>query len=472
MRNAIKLLMCTVMAFCFASCTPDEGAENNANNFDFNLNVQENTIIVSWNTIEGAIYYELQLNNEEPFKTDKNAHKFEGLAYDATHKVTLKAVDATGEAIKVGTKSVTIAPLKIYAYREFAHYAAANAISHNGKWVTGGKDMSGMIINLATNEMITTEYFEGYDIDDNGVAVGSYHGTYSDGVAAMFVDGQVVEVDLSNITENNGCSCLTGISADGSYAVGWYWNYDGDNAYYARIYGICVPFCYDIINDIVTVPAHMLNPIYNEGVMCLYDIAADGTILGLDQQYAHVNVVWENENTPYEYVLLDVDKETKEPIYAMGDQQNRLTASGRYLYGASQDYTTGKQVNIPSVFDLEIDKLYTYDSIGKVSAMSDDGTVFVYDVEFGNTGNTHVTTLEKGAALDLQLLEEWLYTEHNIDVAKYNPLTDTNPENGSYVLDGTNVVGTSADGRTLLAITQTIDGWVTSIIYLDGEHKE
>lgn len=162
----------------------------------------------------------------------------------------------------------------------------------------------------------------------------------------------------------------------------------------------------------------------------------------------------------------------KKPLYAMGDQQNRLTASGRYLYGSSQDYSTGNQVNIPSVFDLDTNTLYTYDSFGKVSAMSDDGTVFVYDVEFGNTGNNYVTTLDKGAASDLQLLEEWLYTEHDIDVAVYEPLTNVNVEDNSYMLDGTNVVATSADGRTLLAITQTIEGWVTSVISLDGEKKE
>lgn len=471
MKNTIKLLMCAVMAFCFASCTPEDGTEGN-NSFAFNLNLQENTLLVSWKAVESAVYYEIQLNDENAIKTDKNVHKFEGLAYDSTYKVTLKALSATGKAIKVGTKSITIAPLKIYAYREFAHYAAASAISHNGKWVTGGRDMSGMIINLATNEMITTEYFEGYDIDNNGVAVGSYHGTYSNGVAAMFVNGEVIEIDLSNITENNDFSCLTGISPDGSYAVGWYCNYDGDNTYYARIYGGCIPFCYDVITNSVTVPAHMLNPIYNDGAMCLYDIAADGTLLGLDQQYIHINVVWENENTPYEYVLLDVEEETKKPLYAMGDQQNRLTASGRYLYGSSQDYSTGNQVNIPSVFDLDTNTRYTYDSFGKVSAMSDDGTVFVYDVEFGNTGNNYVTTLDKGAASDLQLLEEWLYTEHDIDVAVYEPLTNVNIEDNSYMLDGTNVIATSADGRTLLAITQTIEGWVTSVISLDGEKKE
>ena len=148
MKNTIKLLMCAVMAFCFASCTPDEGAENNANNFEFNINLQENAMLVSWRAVEGAIYYELQLNDEEPFKTDKNVHKFEGLSYDTTHIVSLKAVNAAGETIQSGKKSVTIGPLKIYAYREWAHYAPGQAISDNGRWITGGFDHTGMIIDL------------------------------------------------------------------------------------------------------------------------------------------------------------------------------------------------------------------------------------------------------------------------------------------------------------------------------------
>ena len=476
MKNTIKLLMCAVMAFCFASCTPDEGAENNAGNFDFNLNLQENNIIVSWKAIDGAIYYELQLNNEEPFKTDKNVHKFEGLSYDTTHTVILKAVNATGEAFMTGKKSVTIGPLKIYAYREWAHYAPGQAISDNGNWITGGFDHTGMIINLTTNDMISTEYFEGYDIDNNGVAVGSYHGTYSDGVAAMCINGEIIEIDLSNLTEKNQMSCLTSITPDGAYAVGWYWNYDGENAYYARMYGDVVPFCYDVVNKTASVPAAMTNPIYKNGAMALYSIAPDGSMLGLDQQYAHVNVVWENEYTPYEYVLLEVNEETLQPLKAMGDMQNRFSQSGRYIYGTSQLYEGEKQTNIPSVYDRETKQLYKYDGIGAVCGMTDDGIIFMYDIPFGYNGNTYVTTLENSASSSFQLFEDWLLLEHGIDVTKYNPLTDTYEGDeyvtDSYALDCTIVVGASADNRTFLCITRTAEGWVTSAICLDGEHKE
>lgn len=476
MKNTIKLLMCAVMAFCFASCTPDEGAENSAGNFDFNVNIQENNIIVSWKAVEGAIYYELQLNDNEPFKTDKNAHKFESLSYDTNYTIYLSAVDATGAAIKAGKKSVKIAPLTIYAYREWAHYAPAQAISDNGRWITGGFDHTGLIIDLSTNDMISTEYFEGYDIDDNGVAVGSYHGTYSDGVAAMCIGGDIIEIDLSNLTENNQMSCLTSITPDGAYAVGWYWNYDGANAYYAKMYGDVVPFCYDVINETVSVPTAMANPIYKNGAMSLYSVAPDGSILGLDQQYAHVNVIWENEYTPYEYVLLEVDKETLQPLKAVGDMQNRFSQSGRYIYGTSQLYEGEKQTNIPSVYDRETKTLHTYDGIGAVSGMTDDGTIFMYDIPFGYNGNTLVTTLENGSSSSFQLFEDWLLLEHGIDVSKFNPLTDTYEGDefsvDTYSLDCTIVIGASADNRTILGITRTAEGWVTSAFCLDGVRKE
>ena len=482
MKNTIKLIMCAVMAICLASCTPDQNNEDAIKQFDFNVAIQGNNILVSWKAVESAIYYELQLNDEEPFKTDKNAYKFEGLNYDTTYNISLTAYNAYGDPFMSGTKSATIKPLVIYAYREWAHYASALAISDNGLWITGGFDHTGMIIDLTTNNMISTEYFEGYDIDNNGVAVGSYHGTYSDGVAAMCIGGEIIEIDLSNLTEKNEMSCLTGITPDGAYAVGWYCNFDSESTYYARMYGDVVPFCYDVINDTVTVPAAMTNPIYKDGAMSLYSIAPDGSILGLDQQYIHVNVVWEDEYTPYEYVLLEVDEETfvneetLQPLQAMGDMQNRFSQSGRYIYGTSQRYEGEKQTNIPSVYDRETKTLHTYDGIGAVCGMTDDGIIFMYDIPFGYNGNTYVTTLENGNSSSFQLFEDWLLLEHGIDVTKYNPLTDTyegdEDTTDSYALDCTIVIGASADNRTFLCITRTAEGWITSAICLDGERKE
>lgn len=477
MKNTIKLLMCAVMALCFASCTQEPETDNTQQNksFTFALSTEENYLLVSWDDVDSAVYYEIQLNDEDVIKTDKTVHRFTDLEYETTYTVSLSAINAAGEAIESAQKSITTKARVVYAYREWGHAVPASAISDNAEWVVGCYDMSGMIINLKTNNIITTESFAGYDIDNNGVAVGSYHASNVSGVAAMYVNGEIIEIDLSNITENNQMSCLTSITPDGSKAVGWYWNFDSASAYWAQIYGDVIPFYYDVINDTVSVPTPMQNPIYRYGAMSLSSIAPDGSILGVDQQTIPINVIWESVYNPYEYILVEVDPNTKEPLQGMGDLQNRFSPSGRYVYGASQDYTIGNEC-IPSVYDRETKSLYRFNSMGKVAAMSDDGTVFVYNSPYGNDGSTFVTTTDKTEAVDFVLLETWLLNEHNIDVAKYDPLVDMYPGTEEhpdpYAMDGTNVIGTSADGRTLLCITQTAAEWVTSVIYLDGASIE
>jgi ABC-type uncharacterized transport system YnjBCD substrate-binding protein len=179
MKNTIKLLMCALMALCFASCTqePEPETDNTQQNesFTFALSTEENYLLVSWDDVDSAVYYEIQLNDEDVIKTDKTVHRFTDLEYETTYTVSLSAINAEGEAIESAQKSITTKARVVYAYREWAHAIPANAISDNAEWVVGGFDMNGMIINLKTNNIITTESFAGYDIDNNGVAVGSYH---------------------------------------------------------------------------------------------------------------------------------------------------------------------------------------------------------------------------------------------------------------------------------------------------------
>lgn len=464
MKNAIKLLMCSVMAFCFASCTetPNEPA---AEKFNFTLSVMENSIVATWDAIDGTAYYQLQLNDEPVVKTDKRAYKFENLKYDATYDVTLEAISAAGAVIESHTKSATIGKRNIPAYREWIHMAAATAISDNGQWVVGAFDHQGMVINLATDDITTADNMELYDVDNNGVGVGSYHGSVTDGVAAMFVNGKVVEIDLSSLTSNNLMSCLSGITPDGSYAVGWYWNYDSEDAYYAQIYGQIIPFCYDVVKNKVTVPTTG-SRIYNEGAMSTTAVAPDRSILGLEQSLVMLNVVWSDEYTPYEYIYFEHDAEYN-PVAGMGELQNRFSASGRYIYGKAQTYTKDTQNDQPGVYDRETGELYLYTGIGSVSGMTDDGIIFINDAPFGWGTTTYVTTLTEGDASQFKVMEEWLLSEYGIDVTKYEPATNTDPED-PYTLDGTITIGASADGRTLLCITNSMAGWVTSVVYLDG----
>ena len=107
----------------------------------------------------------------------------------------------------------------------------------------GAMGTDGIIIDLTTDEMTEIYSLALYDVDNNGVGVGSYHGLIPEGVAAMYVNGEVIEVDLSTITKNNSFSALTSITPDGSYAVGWYAANENDAYAAAYLYQSQVLVC-------------------------------------------------------------------------------------------------------------------------------------------------------------------------------------------------------------------------------------
>lgn len=469
MKNAIKLLMCSVMAFCFASCTetPNEPA---AEKFNFTLSVMENSIVATWDAIDGTAYYQLQLNDEPVVKTDKRAYKFENLKYDATYDVTLEAISAAGAVIESHTKSATIGKRNIPAYREWIS-VPTTAISNNGRWVVGGYDHQGMMIDLTNDKYTPVVDFELYDVADNGVAVGSYHAKSLDGEAAIYNNGVVEIIDLRNLIESCLMSCCTGITPDGSYAVGWYWCSD-TSSFFAQKYGEIVPFCYDLEKKKVSVP-ECGERAYGWGAMSAYAVTPDRSILGLDQSAAHLNVIWKDEKTPYEYVDFQYDiemvegQEAKIPSFFVGDMQNRFSQSGRYVYGKGSTYVDGVYTEYPIVHDRTIHETQIIEFGLRVTGMTDGGLVFVDDVPYGYTGSTSYVYDLNNPTEDVPALEKWLMNNHSIDIEAFEPMTDTDPTN-NYLLDGTVIVATSEDGRTLVGITNSESGWITSVFYLDG----
>ena len=152
----------------------------------------------------------------------------------------------------------------------------------------------------------------------------------------------------------------------------------------------------------------------------------------------------------------------------MGDMNNRFSTSGRYVYGyAVTDYTSANPDSQPAVYDRETQQMYTYGGIGAVTSITEDGIVFINDAPYGNGSTTYVTTIDNGMSATFQTLEAWLLEEHGIDVSIYVPGSNTDPEN-ALNLDGVMTLGVSADGRTLMCITSSYSGWVTTVIYLDG----
>ena len=459
MKNTIKLLMCAVMALCFIGCTPDDEA---AEKSTLNVASKGNTLFVTWKAVAGAVYYEIQLNDEELKSTEETNCKFENLTYGTTYKVIWKAIGAGDAVLTSDYKRIT---LKSPAYSEWVGIPAAFVMSSNGNWVGCGNDRNGAIIDLTTGNHVITENFEVWDITNDGVAVGCDYSITQDGVAAIYINGASHPIDLSSITKNNMMSNITAITADGTLAAGWYWNYDGDDAYYPSIYGQVIPFIYDVAKERVYVPEAGESP-YPVDAMSIYDIAPDGAILGLEQSIAMINTIWKSKNAAYEYVYFNHDNEYN-PTIGMGEMGNRFSASGRYIYGKAQNYTGGTQVDQPAIYDRETGELHLFEGIGSVSAMTDDGIIFINDAPYGWGTTTYVTTIDKKSMADYVTLEEWLVKEHKIDVAKYAPMADTDDEN-FIILDGTITIGVSANGRRILAITNTEYGWVTSVIDLDG----
>ena len=470
MKNTIKLLMCAVVAFCFASCTP----ENEGDGYRFTLSAKDNSIIATWEAVTGALYYEIQLNENVPVEVKTTAHKFENLDYNNTYSVTLNAIGDAKAVLKSVTKSIKLVRKSTPAYREWIS-VPATAISNNGRWVVGGYDHQGMMIDLDNDRLTPVVDFELYDVADNGIAVGSYHTNKMDGEAAIYNNGEIIVVDLSNIIQECMMSCFTGITPDGTYAVGWYWSADA-SGYFGQLYGEIVPIFYDIEKGKVGVP-ECGERAYGWGAMGAYAVAPDRSILGLDQSAVQLNVIWKSDKTPYEYVDFQYNveivqgQEAKIPSFFVGELKNRLSQSGRYVYGEGSTYENGVYTQYPIIHDRTTKETQIIEAGQRIHGMTDGGIVFVDDVPYGYTGTTPYVYDLNNPSEELPAFEEWLMSNYSIDINAFEHNIDTDPEN-LYVIDGTVIVGASEDGRTLIGITNSNMGWITSVIYLDGVTKK
>ena len=467
MKQTLKAILAGVIVLMAAACENTE--PNNDGRLatpNFTANVDGNVITVVWEEVAGAAYYEVTLDPGSIEKTDKLIHRFENLEYNTEYKVSVRAIstDETKNS-NANTKKVNTAERIAPAYREFypQYGASASAISNNGRWVVGGNDRKGYILDLYKDEMVELESAELYDVADDGTAVGADHSENADGVAAILIGDEMIPIDLSDLATNPGFSCATGITPDASYVVGWYWEYD-DSSYYAQMYGMVVPFCYDVLNDRVSIP-EVGERIYNEAAAtAIKAVAPDRTLLGYEQSEGIHSIIWADEYTPFEYVHFLYDEQYN-PIFSLGDNQNLFTQSGRYIYGKAVDYAAG-QTTLAAAYDRETSELYTLPGCS-VTAMSDNGVTFINDVPYYLGTTSYVVDINNGEPYDWVELEEWLFDEHDIDVASFEPTIDITEDDG-LILEGVIVVGTSEDGRIIVGITNTDAGWATFVVDLDG----
>lgn len=467
MKRTLSAIIAGIIVLFAASC--EQALPGNSDRLAtpyFTVNVDGNILTVAWEEVAGAAYYEVGLEPGSIAKTDKLIHRFDNLEYNTEYKVSLRAI-ATDESKSsiAETKTVNTEVRVSPQYREFypQNGAAGTAISNNGRWLVGGNDRMGYIVDLATDKMTEFEGYELYDVADDGTAVGSDHTSNPDGDAAILINGKMKAIDLSNLAVNYGMSCATGITPDGEYVVGWYWEYD-ENCYYAQNYGMVIPFCYDIMNDRVSVP-EVGDRIYNNAAAtAIKSVAPDRTLLGYEQSQGIHSIIWADEYTPFEYVHFQYDSDYN-PTYSLGDTQNLLSQTGRYIYGKATDYSAG-QVPVAAAFDRETNELMTFTG-GSVTAMADNGIAFLNDVPYYIGTTSYVIDTTKGEPYEWTELEEWLFDEHDVDIASFEPTTDTDKTDG-LLLEGIITVAVSENGRVIVGITNTNFGWLTFVVDLDG----
>lgn len=461
MKNLFKGFVVAAIAIAAMACSKTEPTKTTdaLATPEFSAGSNENSITVSWVAVEGAAYYQVWLNNDEPVKTDKLVHRFNDLKWNTEYTVNLQAVAADeSKNSAIGTQKVTIAERKVPVYREWypQNGAAGTAISDNGRWAVGCFDRQGMLIDLESDAITLIDNFDCLDVADDGVIAGATYADSQSGEAALYINGQSIKVDLSELTKSD-MSSFQAITPDGTFAVGWWWEFD-PNSYYGKIYDTIVPFAYDIIKDRIII-LEAGETLYGVGGVAAYSVTADRRILGCEQGYTMMAVVWEDEYSQFTYPVFEYDSEYR-PTLSFGDTMARMTPNGKYIYSVATTYPEGSvSVSQPACYDLETNTLTTFAgecAMGAVSAMTNDGVVFLNNVNVGYE-TAYVADLN-GNTETLTPIIDWFLDTHSIDL--YN---DMNVEDNGYV-----IVGASADGRTLLALGYTEMGQATIVIDLDG----
>ncbi len=471
MKNIFTSFVVALIAIFAISCektTEEPKKKDGLATPEFTYSIKGNSIMVSWEIVEGAAYYEITLDPGSTEKTDETVHRFNNLEYNTEYIIKLQAIatDASKNS-EIASQRVKTEELLTLQYREWypQNGAAATAISNNGRWVVGGNDRSGFVLDLSKDEMVEFYGAEFFDVADDGTAVGASFENNADGNAALLVGDKMVEIDLSSVAINHGMSSCTGITPDGEYIVGWYWEYDEANSYFAQQYGAVVPFCYDVLKNRVTIPTEG-ERIYNENAAtAIKAVAPDRTLLGYQQSQGIHSILWADESTPYEYVHFEYN-DNYEPVFSLGDTQNLFSQSGRYIYGKATDFANG-QAGLPAAYDRETKELYTFTG-GSVTAMSDQGIAFINDAPYYLGTTSYVVDITKGEPYEQIPFEEWIFDEHDVDIASFHPAINETDGDNLY-LEAVITIGVSEDGTKYLGITNTNNGWLTYVVDINGQ---
>lgn len=478
MKRTLKFLLCGVIAIVALACTKESIDDSRLSTPNFTATVDGNTITLAWEAVTSAAYYNINVNGAQDIKTDKTVYRITDLEWAKEYTISITAIsaDKSKKDSEAAVKKVTIAERVAPVYREWypTNNATAAAISNNGRWVVGGNERNGFILDLNNDKITELMGIELYDVADNGVAVGSNHTTIGDGVATIYIDGIATDIDLSSVTANNSMSCCTGITPDGEYIVGWFWEYD-ESAYYAGIYGMVIPFCYDVLKNQVTIP-EAADQLYPVAATAIKGVAPDRSMIGYEQSNGIFSIVWKDEYTPYEYVDFEYDAEYN-PTFAFGDTQNLMSQTGNFVYGKYVEYTDVGEITCPAIYNRTSGQKILFAGNGSVTAMAENGIAFLNDVPYYLGTTSFVVDTTKGEPYVQKPLIDWLLDEYSIDLHKYIidgfiTIGDMEADDSKDLLPGIITIGVSEDNSVLLGITNTGMGWVTYVIDLNGAPLE
>lgn len=473
MNNLFRMLFVSVVALGLIACNNEPTPDNNDDvqqlaTPDVGYQVEGNIVMLTWDSVEGAIYYNVKVDDAEAVRVTETAYVVRGLSWNTTHNISVVAVShdeayvlSSEPAVVTITLGGRIAP----AYREWypKNNAAATAISNNGRYVVGSYDKGAFILDLETDELIEITGADLYDVTDDGLAVGaSFESDPMNGVAAFFRGDQRTEIDLSAMisspTDFGGAS-LEAVTPDGTMAVGWFWDYanSGDTEY-TQTFGMMVPIAYDFATGTVSVLPDGERKYPNDQIGVVpKGIAPDGAILGYDYSYDMFSVVWSSASEPFEYCYLDLDDKGL-PAKSIGDSQNRLSPNGRYVYGKVKTYNNNIATESAGAYDRETGELLVCWG-ASITAMSDNGIAFINDAPYYMGETSYVIDVNSGDLETYTPIADWLLEDYDLDLAESIPY-------------GVIITAVSQDGNTLVGIANTDMGWVTCVICLDGVMEE
>ena len=100
--------------------------------------------------------------------------------------------------------------------------------------------------------------------------------------------------------------------------------------------------------------------------------------------------------------------------------------------------------------------------------MSDQGFAFINDSPYYLGTTSYVVDITKGEPYEQIPFEEWIFDEHDVDIASFHPSTDET-DGDNIILESVITIGVSEDGTKYLGITNTNQGWLTYVVDINGQ---